>query len=188
MATLILAGAAVVQAVQSFHLGAPYVPRVWPLLALAILGAGLAAAVPRRLVGAAARLPALGAALGVLLGLALVPTARGYVKREARADPLAGALTGWLVRQPRWAEGAEPVWITNGRIAALAGDELRHPLELLGEREPCESVDRLAPRRWVVIARSRLVPRDTAPVVSCFGGRRPDYTSSAYLVFAPRGG
>lgn len=191
LALAILAAAAVVSAVQSFRIGFPAAPSPTTPLAGAIAGALAALVVPRL-----ARLrphrppPAFAAAaayalLALLAGAALALPASGYVKRHAQAKLFDGGLAAWFDSQAAWRGGEQPVAIAPTLIGVLAGDRLRHPLELIADHEPCARVARRARAGWVVLSSVRATGAKASDVRGCRPSPRPLYEDGSFRVYGP---
>lgn len=86
----------------------------------------------------------------VLAGALLAIPASGYVKRSAGLAPTPPAIA-WLISQPGFAEGDEPVTVQNRLFGTLAGDELEHPLELVATPPDCAQITRAAEEGWLIL-------------------------------------
>jgi hypothetical protein len=141
-------------------------------------------------------------ALTVLAAIALTVAATGYVGRSASEDPSPDSVA-YLVGQPAFAEGDEPV-ASQGRVTGtLAGDELRHQLSLLPEG--CDAIRAAADRGWVVVNISQVPesePGGEQPAVAnharqvqaeeleearCLEDREPVYEDLSTRIYAPPG-
>ncbi len=190
--TAVLGAAALVSAVQSFHIGFPAAPSPSTPLAGAALGAVAALVLPRLLRALPARpprSPALGAAAYVLVallaGAALALPASGYVERHAKAKLFDGALASWFATQESWRDGDRPVAIAPTLIGVLAGDRLRHPLRLIADHESCARVARRARAGWVVLSSVRAAGARTTDVRACRPAPRPLYQDGSFRVYGP---
>jgi hypothetical protein len=107
------------------------------------------------LVLAVRRLPRLGPALPVAAGLAatvaLGLASDGYVRRHVDTGFEDAALVAWFQGRPGFAAGSRPVAGAPVLDGLLAGDRLRHPVELVPPRELCARTRLRARRGWVVL-------------------------------------
>ena len=179
----LLAGALAWNVVAVARLGFPDVPSA-PTLLTGVVAGALASAVAgphvRRaaLVGGIASLAAIVVAAGL---------SDGWVRRvaETNATP-AAPLEAFFAAQPGWAEGREPVAFVTSVIGPVAGDRLRHPLELIPGDEPCPQTLARLRRGWVVV---RDIPDELrallAPVraPACLAGVRPVAHPGEWLVY-----
>lgn len=185
VATLGIAIAWNVAVMPSF---AGQVPSLLTLVAGAVIGAFAASAFPvGRLPSLVPRVPGLARAAAMVGAAALVLAfvAPGYVLRHAEVSPLAPELTRWFAEQPAFKEGDEKVAMTERVLGPLAGDELKHDVELISEEESCSDIQRRLNDEWVVVS-----ARDTAgeiadgPAVSgCLGDAVPVYEDSEHKVY-----
>jgi hypothetical protein len=190
VALAVLAAAGLVSAVQSFRIGFPAAPSPTTPLAGAIAGALGALALPRLLRAVPAWSPpafagAAYALLALLAGAALALPASGYVRRHAEAKLFDGGLAGWFDSQSAWRDGEQPVAIAPTLIGVLAGDRLRHPLELIGDHEPCARVARRARAGWVVLSSVRAAGARATDVRACRPAPRPLYEDGSFRVYGP---
>jgi len=162
--------------------------------AVVAAAAGTAAGV---LAGSWGKAPALGgaraAALVVAGALALVPTTSGYMDRYAltpstlTSEHLA-KVVAWFAALPGYAEDDRPVAATPIQIGVLAGDRLRHPVELMPDNAGCEDVRRRVREGWVVVFDSPFAElnRHSARTVACLaGGPPPVFAAGPYRVYGP---
>ncbi len=189
----VLVGSTAWSAVEVLDAGSPFVPSAWLVLASlaggAILGL-LAIRVPfsryRRLNDTQVPVGALVAVVGALL---LVPAAENWTRRHALTEFEDHELVRWIVEQPGFEDGDDPVAQTPIVNAALAGDRLRHPIPLVTEREGCAALRARARTGWVVV-RTTPVPEWEAtrrPVERCLREEsRPVYESALYRVYRAR--
>ncbi len=191
LALCALAAAFAWSAYQSAQLAFPTLPSPARLATAALLGAALAALAPRPAAGLPGRghrrASALAAliALGLAAGLAAV--APGYVTRNAQTDTtFAAPLLRWFSAQPAFRDGSDPIATTAPRIGLLAGDGLRHELDLIGRDEACPMVRARARRGWVVVLDFpafliKFFPTSSAG--ACLAGQRPLFASGEFRVY-----
>jgi hypothetical protein len=181
-------------------LGLAVLPNVWELrhsiyrspirpsavICLALL---LAGAVLGWLVARTGRLPrllrsmAVGPAVVVVAALAMAVSASGYfghyllvAQRQGSAD---APILDYLRDQPSWAHGGLPVAAGPEAFASLAGPRFAHPLSLVGNDEPCESVRAAASRGWLVLTARPAQPfaaLDYVHAPNCMTGVTPAAT------------
>lgn len=183
LARAALVAAIVWNLIRTLDLGFPDVPSVWTLLGGAAAGALAAWAVGRgrRRIRLALALATV-AAIGVTSRLA-----DGWMAHagESNATP-AAPLETWFARQPGWAEDRTPVAFVTNQIGPIAGDRLRHPLELIRGDEPCAATLARLRTQWVVVPdipevfRRLLAPVD-AP--RCLAGVRAVAHPGIWLVY-----
>lgn len=122
--------------------------------------------------------------------------ASGYVNRHLplHSNPAADVVAR-LRADARYRDGDQPVAGTQRLNAALAGDRLRHPLELIGRHEPCARVRGRLRDGWVLIeavpVRVPLPgrPGDPFPATSsagrCLLRVRPEYLTPRWALYPP---
>jgi hypothetical protein len=190
----VLAGATVWSVIEVLDAGSPFVPSAWLVLASlaggAILGL-LAIRVPlsTHTVLKGTQVP-VGAVVAVIGALLLVPAAENWARRHALTQFEDHELVRWIVEQPGFEDGDDPVAQAPIVNAALAGDRLRHAIPLVTEREGCAAVRDRARDGWVVV-RTTPVPEWEAtarPVERCLRAQsRPIYESALYRVYRVTG-
>ncbi len=171
-AAMALAAACAWSIRETQHLDLVAMPSTTTLLAGAVLGAAVAAALRR--------LPDLGraaAAAAAMLGvLALVGVGHGFARRQGAAPWLRSkGVVSWAAAQPAWQASGFPVAFAPQMLAPLAGDRLQHRIALVGAAEPCAQVRARALGGWVVLA--------TFP----FENLRAPFTARRCLATPPRG-
>ena len=129
--------------------------------------------------------------------------ASGYVKRSAGLAPTPPAVS-WLIFQPGYAEGDEPVTVQGRIFGTHAGDELEHPLTLVETPPDCTALTRAAEDGWVILHTSA-VPTELSPeaqgfiehaedvrrselaAAECLEGAEPAYEDGEFKIYAPAG-
>jgi hypothetical protein len=184
----VFAGSTAWSVVEDLDAGTPFVPSPW--LVLGALAAGA-------LAGAAARgreLPRLpagaGAAAAVAGALLLVPAVDNWTRRHALTEFEDHRLVRWMVEQPGFEDGDDPVAQAPIVDGALAGDRLRHPVTLVSATEGCAHLRARAREGWVVV-RATALPEWQAlarPIDRCLRGQsRPVYEDGLYRVYRAGG-
>lgn len=182
-ARALLAAALAWNLARTAQIGFPDLPAAGTLLAGAALGA-VAAAVAA---SSAARLRVV--AVLAAAGMAVVSgrLADGWLGHaaESAATPMA-PLEAFFARQPGWTQDRTPVAFVTNVVGPLAGDRLRHPLELIPGDEPCVRTLARLRDEWVVV-------RDIAPAFrallapvrapACLAGVRPAARPEGWLVY-----
>lgn len=147
VARIVLAAALVWNLIGTRELGFPDVPPVWVLLA----GAAAGVVVLRNRLGVAA------AVAGMIAFSAW--SADGWLERGGETSATANApVQQFFAGLPGWTDSREPVAFWPVMVGPVAGDRLRHPVELIEGGETCAAVRERARRGWVVI-------RDLPPTV-----------------------
>jgi hypothetical protein len=177
-----LGAAAVVSAWQSHRYGFPAAPPLKYPLAGAV--AGLLGALALR------RSPRLGAAwlaaaAAVVAGALLTVPASHFTQRHVKTGLFESGLVGWFRSQPPWRDGRRPVASSPTLVAPLAGPRLRHPLELIADRESCAAVARRARRGWVVLSNAQVARGGKTGLPRCRPAARPLYADSTFRVYGP---
>ena len=139
----------------------------------------------------------------MVLGAILAIPASGYVKRSAGLAPTPPAVA-WLIFQPGFADGDEPVTIQGRMFGTLAGDELEHPLTLVGTPPDCPALTEAADEGWVIL-HTTAVPAELSPeaqgfiehaediraselaAAECLEGVEPAYEDGEFKIYAPGG-
>jgi hypothetical protein len=158
----------------------PYLPGEGTLV-----GAALAVGVLAVVAGAIGRRrPLLGAAAAALAMVAVLGFGgRHYVERHARAGDFDSGVVAWFTGQPAWRSGNQPIAFSPTPIGPLAGNRLRHPLELVGPHEPCAAVRARLTDGWVAV---RGVDRNlfgTLAAERCLAGLKPVYDDGVHRVY-----
>lgn len=186
-ALVALAVCAAWSVVAAFAQGFPRVPSALVPLAGAAVGAALAVAPLRYRPSARGSryAPVLVAtAAAVLIALATP----GFPDRYAEAQNIGSGLVGWAESTPSFSDGSTPVAFAPAPIGVLAGAGLRHELEVVPAREPCDRVRARARRGLVVIRRDphqRFLHPSTAP--RCLRGEPPLMDDGReFRVYGPR--
>ncbi|HVL96026.1 MAG TPA: hypothetical protein VM266_09210 [Solirubrobacteraceae bacterium] len=96
---------------------------------------------------------AVAAGVGVAAGaLALTVVATDFAARQAGAYWLrSSGVVAWAAAQPAFREQDFPIAFAPEMVSTLAGDELQHPIELIGQHESCARIRRRIERGWVVL-------------------------------------
>ena len=189
-ATAVLAAAAAVGLAQAPGVGEARLPSVLVPLAGAAAGA-LAAWAAARLAGERPAVVRLGSpALAVaVLAIGTAVAAGGYLERHTATDRgFEGDALERLAADARYRDGSEPVASTFSEIGVLAGDRLRHRLDLIPPREPCAALRARRRDGWVVVPLRRTDRRDAVAIERCLGASAAAYRDPAHAVWAPRGG
>jgi hypothetical protein len=167
--------------------GFPAAPNLLYLLVGAAAGAALGWAAPAVRVSAA---PALVPAAAVVITVAfLALSAPGWLWRESEHAGYGHALLGFMMGEPGFLTGSQPISFAPAVISSLAGPRLRHPVELIPAREPCAAVQARLRRGWVVVSPGAFVPGITVPwdAAYCLGQDKPIYAYEGAVVYAPVG-
>lgn len=165
--------------------GYPGVPKPQYLLAGAAVGAAAGAiGSPRRLRISAAGLR-LAAAL--LAGAALVLSAPGWVWRESQDGSVNHALLAFMLTQPGFAAGSQPIAFAPATVATLAGPRLSHPISLLPAQDPCARVQARLRRGWVVVWPGAFVAGISTAfdAPACLRADAPIASVAGALVYSP---
>jgi hypothetical protein len=171
--------------------GVPYTGSV-RLLAAGSLGGillGEGVRYAARVRATAARIRPAALALGTLaVFAAFTPAAIGFVARHGRVNYVDGALVRWFASRPGFDSSSQPVAMSPGVNAMLAGDRLTHPLYLVSASEGCPHILSRARRGWVVI-RTTIFEQFTALAVAvghCVGPHlRPLAVTPPDYVYGP---
>jgi hypothetical protein len=168
----------------------------WPYLVVgAVAGAAvgaLAAGGFSRLgiasLGGAVAARGAGATVALLAAVALALLAPGWLRREAKYSRGPGsAVLSFMLRQPGFASGSEPIAFAPVMMSTLAGPRLAHPLSLIPAHESCLRVRRRLRRGWVVVQPGLYLPTISSAfdAAACLSGRTPAYNDGATVVYAP---
>jgi hypothetical protein len=175
------AGSLVADGFQGF----PASPNLLHLLAGAAIGALAGALAPGVPSPAGAGLVRAGAAGLAVVFLAL--SAPGWLWRESEHAGYAHALLGFMMGEPGFVSGSQPISFAPAVIASLAGPRLRHPVELIPAREPCAAVQARLRRGWVVVFPGTFAPGITTAFDApyCLGQDHPIYAYEGAVVYGP---
>jgi len=201
IATLLLTAALAWSVLENLGPGFPITPSGKLLAVASAAGAALGWAAGWVARQAAERLPArrprvariAPATACVLAAGALTLPASGYVRRHAATwvHPIS-QLSGWFASRTEFADGARPIAMAATVDGLLAGDRLRHPLELIPANEPCAGVRTRLRRGWVVVSVLPRLPAQGGPkgplpelgsAGECLRDRRPAYAGPFFLVY-----
>jgi hypothetical protein len=186
-ATAVLGAVALIGLVQASGVGEALLPSPWvPLLGAALgTGAGLVCARLAQDRGSLARI-ALPAGAVIALAVAGALAAPGYLERHvATGRDFESPVLARLAADPRFRDGSEPVAVTFSEIGVLAGDRLRHRLDLIGQRESCAALRARRVRGWVVVPLSRTAPPQRTAIARCLGP--PALRDARYAIWFPIG-
>jgi hypothetical protein len=179
----LMGAASVWSVIEGASLGSPQVPNLWYLLAGGAAGALVGALAPRIDSRVVLRLGFAGAAAIAVAFLALA--GRGWLFREAGDGSYDNALLSFMLAQPGFATGHQPVSFAPEVVASLAGERFSHPIELIPAREPCARVRARARTGWVVV-----FPKDYGAGITtafdaayCFAGERPIYNTGETVIY-----
>jgi hypothetical protein len=167
--------------------GFPAAPNLLYLLVGAGAGAALGAAAPAVRLPAA---PALVTAVALVLAVAfLAASAPGWLWRESEHAGYGHALLGFMMSEPGFLSGSQPISFAPAVISSLTGPRLRHPVELIPAREPCAAVQARLKRGWVIVSPGAFVAGITAPwdAAYCLRQDKPIYANEGAVVYAPVG-
>jgi len=159
-------------------------------VAAGLLGGGIA--VLSVAPGRAAWTTRIGRVASVALGLlavtgALAAAAPGYVTRNAKTNTtFAAPLLRWFATQPTFRDGGDPIATTAPRIGLLAGDQLRHGVDLIGVHESCTQIRARARAGWVVVIDfaaflTKFFP--TSPAGACLQDEQPRFIAGEFRVY-----
>ncbi|MDQ6605115.1 MAG: hypothetical protein M3Z06_01035 [Actinomycetota bacterium] len=127
----------------------------------------------------------LGVPIAAAVFLAVI--APGWLAREAATPDPNSPVLAFMLSQPGFASGSQPIGLAPAVIATLAGPHLRHPLSLIGTDEPCARVRERLQRGWVVVQPGAYSPSITArfDAAQCLRGERPVYYDGVTAIYAP---
>ena len=170
--------------VADLALGYPNVPRPQYLLGGAAVGAAAGALATRRRLGVAPASLRIAAAL--LAGVSLALTAPGWLWRESQDGSFNHALLAFMLSQPGFASGNQPVAFAPQMLATLAGPHLSHPLSLLPAREPCQRLRARLRKGWIVVWPADFVAGITTAfdAPACLRGDVPIYNVGGTVVYS----
>jgi hypothetical protein len=183
---VVLAAAAIGSLVADGFIGFPEAPNLLYLLAGAAIGAvagWLMPAIPEPRLAPAV----LSGATLVLVVAFLVLSARAWLYREGEDTSYNHALLSFMLAQPGFLTGNQPISFAPGVLASLAGPRLRHPIELIPARAPCAAVQARLERGWVIVWPNEFVPGITTPfdAAYCLRGDHPIYAYDGAVVYGP---
>jgi hypothetical protein len=144
--------------------------------AAAVVSASRAAAMPARLAG-----PVVLAALVLLLAAAAPEYPRRHTEVALRFLPGYEGTLRALLERDDYRDGDASVASAPMALGTLAGDRLRHAVELIPPDEPCAAIERRAATQWVVIYDGPAFEPFAAR--TCFGGRQPLIRSGPFRVY-----
>lgn len=184
---VVLAGATGFSVYADTVLGYPTIPRLSYALLGAVLAALLGAFVPlsvRRLSNVSLLL-APGALLAVLF---LTLSAPGWFFRESEDRSYDHVLLGFMLAQPGFNGGSQPVSSAPSVLASLAGPHLSHPIDLIPAGESCRQVRARLRRGWIVVWPKAYVRGITTyfAAPTCLIGQHPVYDDGTTLVYGPQ--
>ena len=169
----VLGAAALFSLQRSLALDFPGIPGL-PWL---VLGAAAGAA----LLPVASRVP--WPAYAALAVIALTVAADGFGRRHGGIGRLASSgVVSWMTTQPAFTEGDDPVAFAPQMLGVLAGDHLRHDIEMIPAGEPCERT--LARRGWIVAGTLPLAgKRAPFDALDCLRDAEPVYADDFFRVY-----
>ncbi len=204
LALALLAGSAAWSVVEDARLQFPNLPAFGTLVSGALLGlfvlGGARLWSARRRPRPRARRRRLPAPARVLVGAGLAGLlgaffAAGFVLRHATITAAFDSeLVSWFRSQPGFETGTGAIAFAPHQVAALAGDRLTHPLELIAADEPCDRVRARLRDGYVVIRTGPTFPVTTRPglrfptygtAAGCLRALRPAYANKGFRVYAP---
>jgi hypothetical protein len=194
-ATGLLLAAAVWSVIADLAWGYPTVPRMAYLFAgaavgaLAGAGAGPAVSAVRSALASANARRVAGAALAVIVAAALSGIGSGWLSREATDKSYGSGVLAFMLRQPGFDAGKQPISFAPQVIASLAGPRLTHPLSLIPRNQPCAEVRERLRSGWVVVQPGGYQPGVTEPydAPACLHGLRSAYDDGSTIVYSPIG-
>jgi hypothetical protein len=160
------------------YLDDPYLPGEGTLILATVAAAAAVALVLR---AGLRTLPAVAAVTAIgLLGVG----GHNYVERHARAGDFDSGVTRYFTDLPQWRDNDRPIAFSPTPIAVLAGNRLRHPLELIGADESCRQVLTRLTKGWVVVRDVDRTLFGTLPAEQCLAGVKPVYDDGIHRVYA----
>jgi hypothetical protein len=161
------------------YLDDAYLPGEATLFAATLVAAAITAALAR----AAPRLRALPLFAAVGATALIAAGGDSYVERHAQAKDFTSGITNYFAGQERWRDGSAPIAFSPTPIAPLAGNRLRHPLDLIDSTETCAQVRARVAEGWVVV---RDVDRElfgTLPAEQCLATLKPAFDDGVHRVY-----
>jgi hypothetical protein len=183
--TSLLLAATVGSLVSDANSGFPSAPNFFYLLAGAAVGAG--AGWVASSIRPPIKLGLVRVAAPLLAVVFLALSAPGWLWRESEHAGYAHALLGFMMAQPGFISGSQPISFAPAVVATLAGPRLRHPIELIPARASCAAVQARLKRGWVVVFPGDFVPGITTPfdAANCLLGDHPIYAYEGAVVYGP---
>jgi hypothetical protein len=182
----LLAAATIGSLVAEAITGFPAAPNLFYLLAGAAVGATagwLAPAIPAPRVA-----PAVLSGATLLLAVAfLALSARVWLYREAEDTSYNHALLSFMLGQPGFLTGSQPISFAPAVLASLAGPRLTHPIELIPPRASCPAVQARLKRGWVIVWPNEFVAGITTPfdAAYCLRDEHAIYAYEGAVVYGP---
>jgi hypothetical protein len=109
--------------------------------------------------------------------------APGWLGRESRDHSYNSTLLAFMLQQPGFRSGHQPIASAPLQFANLAGPRLQHPIVLIGAHERCSRIRERMREGWVVL-RLDYLPVTSGPT-ACVAGIRPVYYDGATIAFGP---
>jgi hypothetical protein len=165
------------------YLDDPYLPGEGTLMAAALIAAAIAAGMAAALPRAQARPRALPLLAAVIATALLGAGGNHYVERHTRAKDFTSGISNYFAGLESWRDGSAPIAFSPTPIAPLAGNRLRHPLELIRPDETCDQVRERLRRGWIVV---RDVDRElfgTLPAEQCLPDVTPAFDDGVHRVY-----
>jgi hypothetical protein len=174
--------------VEGIRLGYPQVPTQGYLLAGAAAAALVGAIAPKLDVSLVTMNVGRIAAAGLAVAF-LALSAPGWLWRESYDGSYEHALLGFMLTQPGFSTGRQPISFAPSVVASLAGWHLTHAIELIPAREPCAQVRARLRTGWVVLFPGEYEPRITTPfdAPSCLAAEHPIYDGGGVVVYGHPG-
>jgi hypothetical protein len=124
----------------------------------------------------------------VVAAVFLAVSEPGWLWRSSRASTYEAPVLAFMLREPGFDSGSEPVSFAPSVLATLSGPRLRHPISLIGASEPCARVRERLRRGWIVVKPNAVLAGVTAPFDAgvCLRGEHPVYSDGTTLVYPPR--
>ncbi len=182
---LLLFGASVWSLIADLDLGYPSVPRLQYLLVGGLAGAAAGALAPRTRHRLVPRLASVGTA--VIVTAFLVASTPGWLGRESADGSYSDAVLAFMMRQPGFASGRQPISFAPTVLASLAGARFEHPIELIPADEVCPRIRARARSGWVVIFPGEYERGITTPfdAYTCLRGERPLFAQGGAVIYGP---
>jgi hypothetical protein len=112
----------------------------------------------------------------------------GWLWRSSRGATYEAPVLAFMLREPGFDSGSEPVSFAPTVLATLAGPRLRHPISLIGASEGCARVRGRLRRGWIVVKPNAVLAGVTAPFDAgrCLRGEHPVYADGTTVVYPPK--
>jgi hypothetical protein len=195
-----LFGAAIVGSlIADLALGYPAVPRLQYLIAGAVVGVAAGALWPRAALSAPSKLTdasvrglgggsvlvSLRVLAGLLAAVLLALAGPNWLWRELKAGTSEAPVVAFMLAQPGFASGNQPIASAPAVLATLAGPRLRHPISLIAANEPCARVKARLSSGWVVVWPHEYAPgiTTTFDAAQCLQGVRPVFDDGNSLIY-----